>query len=126
MDPGLVAAPLLGRRASEPLLVAAAGSLASPLVSDWQLVHDPLAYGRPQRGTFRSRTPTANTDHLQPMPPRRRPRGVLALFEGGVQKPVLLAHVVPVEDADLTTAGGRLLSVLAVAAVEITPVERTS
>jgi hypothetical protein len=32
---------------------------------------------------------------------------------------------VPVEDADLTTAGGRLRSVLAVAAVEITPVERT-
>jgi hypothetical protein len=52
------------------------------------------------------------------MPPRRRSRGVLALFEGGVQKPVLLAHVVPVEDADLTTAGGRLLSVLAVAAVD--------
>jgi hypothetical protein len=31
-----------------------------------------------------------------------------------------------VEDADLTTAGGRLLSVRAVAAVEVTPVERTS
>lgn len=66
-------------------------------------------------------------DYLQPMPPRsRRSRGVLALFEDGVQKPAPLAHVVPVEDADLTTAGGRLLSVSAVAAVEITPVERTS
>ena len=54
------------------------------------------------------------------------PAGVLALFEDGVQKPALLAHVVPVEDADSTTAGGRLLSVPAVAAVEITPVERTS
>jgi hypothetical protein len=41
-----------------------------------------------------------------------------------------LAHVVPVEDADLTAAGGRLrrrvLLVPAVAAVEITSVERTS
>jgi hypothetical protein len=45
-----------------------------------------------------------------------------------VQTAALLAHVVPVEDADL--AGGRLrrrvLLVPAVAAVEITPVERTS
>jgi hypothetical protein len=30
------------------------------------------------------------------------------------------------EDADLTAAGGRLLSVPAIAAVAITPVERTS
>jgi hypothetical protein len=43
-----------------------------------------------------------------------------------MQTPVLLADVVPVEDADLTTAGGRLLSVPASAAMEITPVERTS
>jgi hypothetical protein len=43
-----------------------------------------------------------------------------------MQTPALLAHVVPVEDADLPTAGGRLLSVPAVAAVEITPVEPTS
>jgi hypothetical protein len=43
-----------------------------------------------------------------------------------VQTPALLARVVPVEDADLTTASGRLLSVPAVAAVEITSVERTS
>jgi hypothetical protein len=43
-----------------------------------------------------------------------------------VQKPALLAHVVPVEDADLTTANGRLLSVPAVAAVAITSVEGTS
>jgi hypothetical protein len=32
----------------------------------------------------------------------------------------------PVEDADLTAAGGRLLLVPAVAAVAITPVEGTS
>jgi hypothetical protein len=30
------------------------------------------------------------------------------LFEDGVQTPALLAHVVPVEDAVLTAAGGRL------------------
>jgi hypothetical protein len=43
-----------------------------------------------------------------------------------MQTPALLAYVVPVEDADLITAGGRLLSVPASAAMEITPVERTS
>jgi hypothetical protein len=58
--------------------------------------------------------------------PLKHDDGVLALFEGGVQTPALLARVVPVEDADLTTASGRLLSVPAVAAVEITSVERTS
>jgi hypothetical protein len=47
-----------------------------------------------------------------------------------VQTPALLAHVVPVEDAVLTAAGGwlrrRVLLVPAVAAVKITSVERTS
>jgi hypothetical protein len=68
-----------------------------------------------------ARTPLWGRDH-----PLQHDDGVLALFEDGMQTPVLLADVVPVEDADLTTAGGRLLSVPASAAMEITPVERTS
>jgi divalent metal cation (Fe/Co/Zn/Cd) transporter len=48
----------------------------------------------------------------------------------GPQHLLVLAHVVPVEDADLLEGVGRLrrrlLSLPAVATVEITPVERTS
>jgi hypothetical protein len=97
------------------------------LVSDRQLIHDRLACGRPQRANV----PVTNPDrhHGFSAADAAAPPPVpwcSCLFEDGVQKPALLAHVVPVEDADLTTAGDRLLSVPAVAAVEITPGEGTS